>query len=372
MPYVASAEVRASFELSYGAAMGWLFVLPTLVALVLEPPLFVLADRYPRRWFVLGGLAAMAAAAFLLACSIGPFTLSLALSVMFVGSGMGVGLAQATLVDLHPGEGARVLARWNLAGELGDMVAPLLLGLFAWLELDWRAAFVVVGALLAAWTAFGLAQRFEAEAETSPEEGGEEPEPGVLDAVREALGSRRLVGWLGVAAVCELLDEIVVVLAALHLKDDLGIGEMERSLVFGAGVAGAIIGSIASERALARVSPMKVLFVVSAACSVAFGLFWMSHDVWTLALGFAVVCATAAPMYPIAQAEAYAALPGRSGTVNAAAHLYTPLTLALPFLLGALADAAGPGVALAVLIAQPLVLLVVSGVQLYRNRESTR
>jgi hypothetical protein len=42
--------------------------------------------------------------------------------------------------------------------------------------------------------------------------------------------------------------------------------------------------------------------------------------------------------------------------VLAASHLFTPLGLALPFVLGVIADAAGIEIALAVLVIQPIAL----------------
>jgi hypothetical protein len=67
-----------------------------------------------------------------------------------------------------------------------------------------------------------------------------------------------------------------------------------------------------------------------------------------------LVGATAVPLYPLAAAQAYAALPGRSGAVLAAGHLFTPLALALPFALGLAADRWGIVAALALLVAQPI------------------
>ena len=62
----------------------------------------------------------------------------------------------------------------------------------------------------------------------------------------------------------------------------------------------------------------------------------------------------AGPLYPLASAQAFAARPESSGVVLAASHLFTPLALAFPFALGAIADAAGTQVALAVLLVQPV------------------
>ena len=60
-------------------------------------------------------------------------------------------------------------------------------------------------------------------------------------------------------------------------------------------------------------------------------------------------------------AQAHAALPGRSGTVNAAGHAFTPLTLAAPWLLGLVADRVSLIVAFGSLLVQPLGLALVAG-----------
>ena len=70
------------------------------------------------------------------------------------------------------------------------------------------------------------------------------------------------------------------------------------------------------------------------------------------------VGACAAPLYPLAAAQAYARRPEASGAVLAAGQLFTPLGLALPFAIGLVADHAGTALALALLVAQPLGLVV--------------
>ena len=60
VPVVAAPDIQSEFALRYATAALILFVIPQLVGLVLEPPLYVLADRHPRRRFVVGGLVTMA------------------------------------------------------------------------------------------------------------------------------------------------------------------------------------------------------------------------------------------------------------------------------------------------------------------------
>lgn len=249
--------------------------------------------------------------------------------------------------------------RWAVLGEIGDLAAPFVMAALAACSLGWRTAYLFVGAVVLVWALVLTGQPFpEAEATSDADE--EEEEPPVLVALGAALRNRRLLFWLGASALCDLLDDIVVVFAALFLRDALAAGPVARSWVIGAAVAGSVVGALIADRLLARVAPLRLLLASSLACA-AFYLAWLwAPTLWLSALLFFLVGLTAAPMYPIASAQAYAALPGRSGTVNAAGHLFTPLTLGLPWLLGAIADHLGARTALAVLVIQPLGLVAVA------------
>ncbi len=359
LPSVGAADIQAGFGSSYTVTASALLLVPALVGLFVEPVLFVLSDRYSRKWFVCGGLLAMAASAFAAAAAPNVVVLSAALSVFFIGSGSGVALSQATLVDARPLERERVLTRWTLFGEVGDLLAPVLMAALAALALGWREAYCVVGAvvllwaLLLAWRTFPAAANHDAET-------GDDTEPSVLSALRAALANRKLLLWLGATALCDLLDELLVVFAALHLRDHLHAGPIARSVVIGAGVVGGIAGVLLADRLLTKIAPLRLLLVSCLACTASYVAWLCAPTVWISALLFLLVGMTAAPMYPIASAQAYAALPGRSGTVNAAGHVFTPLSLAVPWVLGAVADYSSVVVALIILLLQPLGLAAIT------------
>jgi FSR family fosmidomycin resistance protein-like MFS transporter len=365
VPSVGSAEIQAGFGVSYQAVAWALLLAPGLFSLLLEPPLFVLADRYPRKWFVCGGLFAMAGAAFTAAAAPSVPILAGAIAVSWVASGCGVALAQATLIDARPDARERVLARWALLGTAGDLAAPGLMAGLAAAALGWRAGYAIVGVIALIGAVLLLRQRFPAPIEREDEDGDE---PGLVAALLAALRNRRLLFWLGAAALCDLLDEILVVFASLYLRDHLHAGAIERSAVLGAFMVGGALGLVVTDRLLARVSPLRLLAASSAMCAALY-LAWLSAPaVWLSALLMAAVGATAAPMYPIASAQAYAALPGRSGTVNAAGHVFTPMSLGLPLLLGWIADHAGVSTAIALLIVQPVGLALCAVFALRRAR----
>ena len=365
VPSVGSAEIHADFAASY-QTMAWALLLaPALLALLLEPVLFVLADRYPRKWFVCGGLLAMSAAAFVAAAAPSVPVLAVAIAISVVASGCGVALSQATLIDAQPEARERVLARWALLGTAGDLAAPVLMAGLAAVALGWRTGFAIVGAATLVWAVLLTRQRFPAPVAC---EDGDEEEPGLWAALLAALRNRRLLFWLGATALCDLMDEILVVFAALYLRDHLDAGPIARSVVFVAFVAGGALGLAVTDRLLARVAPLRLLAGSSVACAVLYVAWLAAPVVWLSALLMVAVGLTVAPLYPIALAQAYAALPGRSGTVNAAGHVFTPLSLALPLLLGWIADHVGLIAALALLIVQPVGIALCAALALRRDR----
>lgn len=372
VPSVGSADIQAGFAVSYGVTAWALLLVPGGLALLVEPWLFVLADRHPRKWFVCGGLLAMGAAALLASVATHVALVSVALTLAWIGSGSAVNLAQATLVDARPHERERVLTRWALLGEVGDLLAPALMAGVAVVGASWRTAFVIVGAVMVLWGLWLSRQPFDAIQPVEAEEDDDAPEPTVLGALREALGRRRLMFWLGATALCDLLDEIVVVFAALYLRDELGLGSVARSAIIAAAIAGAIVGVMITDRLLKTRPAIPLLLWSSVACVVSYVAWLAARDAWSSGLCFFFVGVFAAPMYPIASAQAYAALPGRSGTVNAAAHAFTPLVLAAPWLLGLVADRAGLLVALGLLLLQPAGMLVVAGWSLWPRGDESR
>lgn len=336
--------------------------MPSLIATVLEPVLFLLADRYPRRWFVCGGLLAMAAGSFVAALAPNLAVLSIAETLAGIAAGCAVTLSQATLVDAHPEARERVMARWVLFALAGDLVAPLLFGAMVAAGLGWRATFAASGVLVGFAALALLGARFP----TARGEEAAEEEPGLFAGLRIALENRRLLLWLAGCALCDLLDEVLVVLATLHMRD-AGVDAGARSAALAAFVIGGAAGVAVIERLVGRVSALRLLTASSIACAALYAT-WVAvasaSGSWPSIALFALVGATAAPLYPLAKAEAYAALPGRSGAVNAASVLLDPFTLAVPWLLGWVADTHGTAAALSLLAVQPIGLALIAGLSI--------
>lgn len=362
LPVIAAPAIQRELGVSYLAIAATLLLVPGLIALVLEPVLFLLADRHERAWFVRGGMIAMAVSAVLAALAPDPFWLALAEAMAGVASGCAMALAQATLVDANPHQRERVLTRWAMLGVAGDLAAPAMIAGAGAVSIGWRGTHFMVGGAMALWAAALCAVRFPGKAAPPAADPDGEPEPreSLLASLRRALRNRRLLAWVVGVMLCELLDEILVLFASLHLRDTLGAGPVARSVILGGFVGGAAVGLVVCDRLLAKVAPLRLLALSAGACTVLYVAWVAAPTIWLSAPLLVAVGFTAAPLHPLAQAQAYAALPGRSGAVAAAEHLFSPITMAVPWVLGWVADHYGTAAALILLVVQPIGLAVLA------------
>ena len=349
-----SPDLLHDFHVSPALAAGWTLVAMQLLG-ALEAPVFALTVRWPRRSLLAAAQLAMAVTCLCAAAAPSYWMLLAALLLYGPATGIACGTAQAALVDGSPGRAESVLSRWALYQSIGDLAAPLLLAGLAFLGSGWRAAFVVAAAM-------ALAQALLVRAGSSlprsmpppPEEAGEEPGRG---------GLRAAILWCGAGVLCTLMDEALVSFGALHLEA-LGATPAERGLALGAATLSAIGALVAVERVAARLEGMRLLLLASAGCAVVFAGCLVTSSLPLGAALLALTFALAAPLHPVVSARAFAALPGRSTAVNVINSSMATVELAIPLLLGAIADRFGVRAALAAMILEPVALFAVAGVSL--------
>jgi predicted MFS family arabinose efflux permease len=360
---IEASGIERDHQLGHGAVSFLLLSLPGLVAAVIEAKLLLWAERRPRTRIIAAAQLVVGLCALVAAFARDPWLLGAALAVAAPAGGIACGLGQVALVERQTDGGARALTAWTLAGALGDLAAPALVALAGALGLSWRAALAAAAALLVAHGALVWATPLPA-----PGAGVADDEPAAPARARPAL----LWLWLAAVASCALLDEIVVVLGGLHLDHDLGASAAESAVALGACAAGSSVGLLLSQRALDRVAPRRLLAIAAVACALAcFGWLWAPTPT-TAAMALFALGLFAAPLYPLATAEAYASLPDRPAVVAAAAQLLAPIDIALPWILGAAADAWGLRVALAALALEPLAILAALAITRLRSDRTSR
>jgi len=366
---LSAPEIEARFGLSAGAAAGWTLAALMPLALVLEPPLFALADGRRRRPIMLGAFVAIALCCVLAAVAPSFWTLLVAVALFGPALGCAGELAQASLVDRSPDARERALARWSLAGTLGDLAAPALLAALAALGLGYRAALALVAAVtlfIGAW----IARAVRDDEPRSSDDDDDDAEATLRDGVRAAWSSPRLALWAGACVLCSFLDETLVAFGASYMHHDLGASAGVRGVAFAAWTAGGLVGLTAADRVLARAAPLRVLALSSALCAAAHAAWLFSPSPAGVVAGLFAVGLTSSVHYPIVKAQAYAAAPGRSGLVNAVVSVLVPFDIVVPIALAFIADRVGARAAMLALLAQPLGLLAVAAVAITSSRRA--
>lgn len=344
-----------------------------LLAIFVEAPLLAWSERVRVGRFSAAALFTFALACFGAALADGPLLFVLALALYGPASGCALAASEGLLVETRPDERERTIARLTLAGALGDLSVPLLLGALAWLGLGWRVAMAVAGgaALLLAFV-HGTSRELDrlppkehdddddgrgsnaeahAAAPNESQDTEEEDEPSVLESLRFALSHRRLLAWSAAVALTNWLDEVLVAFVMVRLDH---ASSLERAIAVASWTIGFLPGLLLLDRHLARLDTRRALYVAAAVAALALLVLALGPSVPVACLALATLGAATSVLYPLAEARRYAALPGRPALVHAVGALFTPFDALTPLALGALALAFGPEAALLAIVAAPL------------------
>lgn len=359
---VALPLVRDDLHLTYEQA-GLLFTIGGLSSMVLEPIINVVSDRRSKRIPVIAGMVAVSASFALAAAAHSYLPLVAAVVVLFPANDAAVGLSQAILIELNPPAAERTMTRWTTVSAVGDLLAPLLVTLVLGSGLRWNALFVLAAVVWLGPLAGIRRQRFPQPAlGMSAGAAGEEEQPQVslLVSLREALGDRVLLRWVGVGLMAGMLDEIFLAFSALFLSDRLHAAPVAVGLAVAVFTAGGLLGLLALDRILARLRGTRLLPWLALLTLVGVVGFLIAPSVWLATAALFVIGLCAAGWYPIAQAAAYATRPGRTGTVRAVISCAAPFDVMLPGVVGVVAGHFGILVAVALLGLAPLGVLLLA------------
>ncbi|HLL80469.1 MAG TPA: MFS transporter [Ktedonobacteraceae bacterium] len=390
-PTVGLPLVHEQLGLSY-EQIGLLFSIGAIVSAVIEPPMFLLADRGSKRPWVIGGFVVLVLA-FLLAGSVPTFfVLALSFALFYPAVGAAVSLSQAVLIDLAPQQSARTMTRWTLLSGIGDLLSPLAvttilsLGL-GWRGLSWTAAAIwLVAALIVAMQRFpkpltsyshkyGEADISKAQLVEEPVEQPEEPTEeadevtlsesteervGLLQNLRQGLRDTVLLRWAALSIFTAMLDEVFLAFAVLYLRDVLHADELAIGLIIAAQMLAGLLSLFVLERLLGRVAPVRLLTLAASLALLGMIGLLAIHALWCAALSLIVISFGASCLYPIVESEAYNRQPGRSGMVQAIIQLGAPFEIVLPGIVGLLAARFGLLASLGFLGSAPLLFLLLA------------
>lgn len=357
---------RDDLNLSY-TQIGLLLSVPGIIAAFIEPFIGVLGDVWRRRLLILGGGILFTVALTLTSLATSFILLMIAFVLFHPSSGAYVSLSQANLMDSDPARHEQNMARWTLAGSLGVMTGPLLLGLFVHLGLGWRGTY----ALLASLTTLSLliAIRFlPADKTNTPFPSFSEVFDG-FKAAFSALKRKEVIRWLLLLEFADLMLDVLFSFLALYFVDVVLVSESQ------AGIAVTIwlgMGLLTDFLFVPFIDRQKdsVKFLRRTAWleGIAFIAFLLVPGFIPKLILVTLVNLFNTGWYPILQGRLYSNLPGQSASLMAIGAVTTPLGKFLPFLIGLLADQFGLQNAMWILLLGPIALLI----GLPKNRQTSQ
>ena len=348
--------IRDDLRLTY-TQVGVVLSAPVVFGNLVEPALGILADVWRRRVLVLAGGLVYSFAIVLVGLSPNFAALLFAAALLNPASGAFVGLSQATLMDADPSRREQNMARWTLAGSIGNSAGPAAVGLCVWAGLSWRWNFVAVGALVLA--AVLVARRHAFESGVSRVEGTTRAAfaEGVREALR-ALRRRAVLRWLLLLKLGDFTYDVLRGFLALYFVDVVGAGEARAALAVVVWTWVGLVGDFLLLPLLERVRGVSYLRVSTAAVSILFPSMLLAEGfaaklVLLGALGFAN-----AGWYAILKAKLYEEMPGRSGTTLTLSNVFGLFGGLVPLALGAFAEVYGLGAMMWLLALGPLTLVL--------------
>lgn len=293
-----------------------------------------LSDRYGRKPILLFGLSIMFLSSVSAALMESVAAVTAARLAQGFGMSGGVVIARSVVRDLHANEqAARLLARMTIVFSIVPIAAPLtgalLVSHSGWQAVFWAMA--VVGAILLAAVAIGLA-------ETAPAERRSAHPVDIARTLASILVERRFISPFLLFLSCQMGVLAWVSNSAFTLVRGSGVSIVAYGWMFAGVMLGQIAGSWASSRLVLRLGIQRMLRVGAVlslgAGAVAAALAWGGVAHWlAVVLPFMVFLFGTALIVPNATALALSPFPGTAGAASS--------------LLGAIGFFAGAGVSTA-------------------------
>jgi MFS transporter, FSR family, fosmidomycin resistance protein len=344
--------IRRDLDLDYvqiGLALG----IPSIVSSLVEPILGVLGDTHRRRTLILGGGAVFAAALLLFALSPNFLLLLTASALLYPASGAFVGLSQASLMDLQPERREHNMTRWTAAGSVGAVTGPLLLAGLLAAHFGWRPLFLFLALLTLPVLALSAWQR---DAHTSAS-----GEHGLRAALRGAVVELRrpaVLRWLTLLECSDLLLDVLLGFLGLYLVDAVHATPAQAALAVTVWTGAGLAGNLLLLPVLDRIDGLRYLRASALTALILFPAMLLAPGFVPKLVLLAALGVINSGWYPVLQARLYAELPDRSGTVMAVSTIFGTGAGILPFLIGLVAQGAGVGPALWLLLAGPAIILL--------------
>lgn len=348
--------IRHDLDLSY-LQIGMVLTLPSLIASAIEPVLGIWGDIGQRRHLILGGGIGFAIALCLIALSQDFGLFLTGFVILSPASGSFVSLSQASLMDLDPTRHEQNMARWALAGSLGNVLGPFILaGVIAWQQ-SWRGAFFVL-ALLTSW-ALVLLWKYPLPSPTVDQD--DQPVVSFRVGIRNAIAALKrsvVLRWLTLLQFSDLMLDVLRGFIALYFVDVLGATTTQASFAIALWLGFGLLGDFFLIPLLERVRGLVYLRVSTSLVLCLYSAFLLVPNLTIKLVILSCLGFLNAGWYSILQGQLYSAMPGQSGAVMTLNNIFGFVGSLAPLVLGFVAQQMGLESAMWILLISPIALLI--------------
>ena len=349
--------IRNDLHLSY-VQVGLLLTIPNTVSSLIEPILGIWADIGQRWQLILGGGVGFAIALLLISLSYNFSWLLAAFVLFYPASGAFVSLSQATLMDMEPTRHEQNMARWALAGSIGNVLGPLALAGAIAFHQTWRSVFLILAVLTVLLVGMLWKYPFSTPITSSQ---ADEPllsfKDGFFNAIN-ALKRRNVLRWLTLLQFCDLMLDVLRGFLALYFVDVMGVNNTQASFALTVWLGFGLLGDFLLIPLLEQVRGLDYLRISAILVLCLYPAFLVVPNINIKLVILAFLGLLNSGWYSILQGQLYTAMPGQSGTVMTLDNLAAFVGGLAPLALGLVAQQYGLQPTMWMLLAAPIALLI--------------
>lgn len=348
--------IRNDLHLSY-VQVGMLLTIPNTIASLIEPMLGIWGDVGQRRQLILGGGVGFALALLLISISRDFSVLLAAFVLLYPASGCFVSLSQATLMDIEPTRHEQNMARWALAGSLGNVIGPLLLAGAIALYHSWQSAFLSLAVLTG--LILGLLWKYPIASPTESQP--DQPMYSFKDGIRNAIHALKrptVLRWLTLLQFSDLMLDVLRGFVALYFVDVVGVNNTQASVALTVWLGFGLLGDFLLIPLLERVQGISYLRVSVTLVLCLYPAFLVVPNLTVKLMILGCLGLLNAGWYSILQGQLYTAMLGQSGTVMTLSNVFGLVGGLAPLVLGFVAQQVGLPSTMWLLLAAPVALII--------------
>ena len=349
--------IRNDLHLSY-LQVGLLLTVPNTISSLIEPIVGILGDLGQRRQLILSGGVGFAIALLLISLSDHFFGLLAAQVLFYPASGCFVSLSQATLMDIEPTRHEQNMARWALAGSVGNVIGPVTLAAAIALNQSWRSVFLVLAVL----TVFLVTIFFKYPLTTlTPSSHIDPPIQSFNQGIHQAINALKrpsVLRWLTLLQFSDLMLDVLRGFLALYFVDIVGTNSTQASWAITVWLGFGLVGDFLLIPLLERVQGLAYLRFSAILVLCLYPAFLVISNINIKLVILGLLGFLNAGWYSILQGRLYTAMPGQSGTVMTLNNLAGLVGGLIPLALGWVATQYGLQSTMWLLLAAPIALLI--------------